>query len=167
MLERSNSHCLDYRRRSGARQAAKGQNNRSLKRRRYFPRFRTSTTPAWESTGTPWNSISARLRDKESRAHRQRRQPAEECLPPETQGRPDLSRYNSATRREAGVRRSRYPSASPARRSLEKQASLARVMSRLLCGLRFMLTAGFGRSKRVCCFSSPQGVISVDPRPER
>lgn len=55
------------------------------------------------------------------------------------------------------MRRSRYPSASPARPSLEKQASLARVMSQAALGLRFMLTAGFGRSKRVCCFSSPLG----------
>jgi hypothetical protein len=39
------------------------------------------------------------------------------------------------------VRRSRYPSASPARPSLEKQASLARVMSQAALGLRFMLTA--------------------------
>ena len=42
--------------------------------------------PAWESTGTPWNSTSARLRGKVSRAHRRHRQLAKGC-PRSTQAR--------------------------------------------------------------------------------
>jgi len=112
MLERSNSHCMDYRRRSGACQAAQGQNNQGSSEGDTFP-------GSEQARCQPGNQLGhlgiPHPRGQEVRCHARTADTAsspKDAPGARRPGPPALPRCNSSPAGKAAVRRSRYPSAS-------------------------------------------------------